>query len=250
MNPSSNQRFKFFPQLNDLPKTHWLGSSNTLHLKLAETYFSSDSLQDTFVKAIATERLLPIKEVLETFEFFARVRKDTKTRFVADLCCGHGLLGILFAMFERKVDRVRLVDKKDPESRQKLLTVATRVAPWIAAKIKHDTSAIDVDDDWIEPGCAIVSAHACGILSDLCLDIAIRSGGPVAILPCCYPRSACRAPLALQTAFGLEAAFDIDRTYRLEGANYRVRWAELPPEITPMNRVLYAQPRSPSKINR
>ncbi len=243
MNSPSNQRFKFFPQLNDLSKNHWLSSSNSLHLELTDIHFKSDSLQDTLLRAIAAERLLPIKEVLETFEFFARIRKDTKTRFVADLCCGHGLLGILFAMFERKVDRVRLVDKKDPESRHKLLAIATRVAPWVAEKIEHDTSKISVDDDWIEPGCAIVSAHACGVLSDLCIDIAIRSGGPVAILPCCYPRSACRAPLALQTAFGLEAAFDIDRTYRLEAANYRVRWAEIPPEITPMNRVLYAQRR-------
>lgn len=243
MNPSPNRRFKFFPQLNDLAEKHWLGSSNTLYLKLTDAHFNSDSLQDTFLRAIAAERLLPIKEVLETFEFFARVRRDTKASFVADLCCGHGLLGILFAMFERKVDRVRLVDKTDPESRQKLLSVATQVAPWVAAKVVHNTSAIGVDDDRIEPGCAIVSAHACGSLSDLCLDIAIRSGGPVAILPCCYPRSACRAPLALQTAFGLEAAFDIDRTYRLEAANYRVRWAEIPREITPMNRILYAQHR-------
>ena len=241
MNLPPNRRFKFFPQLNDLPGNHWLGSSNTMYLKLTDAHFNSDSLQDTFLRAIASERLLSIKEVLETFEFFARVRRDTKTSFVADLCCGHGLLGILFAMFERKVDRVRLIDKTDPESRQKLLAVATRVAPWVASKVEHDTAAIGVDDDWIEPGGAIVSAHACGTLSDLCLEIAIRSGGPVAILPCCYPRRACRAPLALQTAFGLKAAFDIDRTYRLEAANYRVRWAELPPEITPMNRILYAQ---------
>ena len=213
-------------------------------MKLTDAHFNSGSLQDTFLRAIAAERLLPIKEVLETFEFFARIRRDTKTSFVADLCCGHGLLGILFAMFERKVDRVRLVDKRDPESRQKLLAVATRVAPWVADKVEHDISKISVDDDWIEPGCAIVSAHACGSLSDLCIDIAIRSGGPVAILPCCYPRRACQAPLAVQTAFGLNAAFDIDRTYRLEAAGYRVRWAEIPPEITPMNRVLYAQRKS------
>lgn len=241
MNPPPNRRFKFFPQLNDLADTRWLGSSNSLHLKLTDAHFNSDSLQDTFVRAIAAERLLPIKEVLETFEFFARIRKDTKTSFVADLCCGHGLLGILFAMFERKVDQVRLVDKTDPESRLKLVAAATRVAPWVDSKVEHHTSKISVDDDWIEPGCAIVSAHACGSLSDLCIDIAIRSGGPVAILPCCYPRRACQAPLALQTAFGLEAAFDIDRTYRLEAADYQVRWAEIPSEITPMNRVLCAK---------
>ena len=88
---------------------------------------------------------------------------------------------------------------------------------------------------------AIVSAHACGVLSDLCIDVAIKSGGPIAILPCCYPRSACEAPLSLQTQFGLETAYDIDRTYRLEAAGYRIRWGTIPSEITPMNRIVYGK---------
>ncbi|MFT7633794.1 MAG: hypothetical protein ACI87E_004852, partial [Mariniblastus sp.] len=83
--------------------------------------------------------------------------------------------------------------------------------------------------------------HACGILSDLCIEIAIKSGGPIAILPCCYPKSACEAPLALQNALGLAKAFDVDRTYRLEAAGYQVRWAEIPAAITPMNRIIYAR---------
>lgn len=240
MNQPSNHRFKFFPQLNQLEKPHWLSSTNTLHQNLTNEYFHSNSLQDTLLQAIAVERLLPIKEVLESFEFFARIRKPTRANRVADLCCGHGLLGILFAIFEPKVDRVILVDKNEPDSRQKLIAIATRVAPWIAEKIENRVAPIGLDDDWIESGCAVVSAHACGSLSDLCIEIAIQSGGPLAILPCCYPRSACRAPLALQTALGLATAFDIDRTYRLESANYRVRWAEIPLEITPMNRIIYA----------
>ena len=196
------------------------------------------------MRAIAAERLLPIKEVLESFELFARVRRSSKSKFVADLCCGHGLLGILFAMFERKVQRVVLIDRNEPASRRKLLAVATEVAPWIADKIDDREARIGIHDDWIEPGVTIVSSHACGSLSDLCIDIAIKSGGPIAILPCCYPRSACRAPLALQTSLGLETAFDVDRTYRLEAAGYRVRWATIPREITPMNRILYGEPRT------
>jgi len=240
LNLKANSRFKFFPQLNDLERSQWLSSRQKFHSEIAIEYFGSDSLQDTFLQAIAAERLLPIKEVLESFEFFARIRKSTKTKTVADLCCGHGLLGILFAMFERDVERVILVDQNEPESRQKLIAVAVSVAPWIESKIENRVSKIGIEDDW-EPGMAIVSAHACGVLSDLCIDIAIASGGPIAILPCCYPKSACDAPQALQTQFGLETAFDIDRTYRLKDAGYRVRWASVPPEITPMNRVIYGQ---------
>jgi hypothetical protein len=241
MNLVANSRFKFLPQLNDLERTEWLGSRQKFHSEIAKKYFNSDSLQDKFLQAIAAERLLPIKEVLETFEFFTRIRKSTRMKIVADLCCGHGLLGILFAMFERDVQRVILMDQNEPESRQKLIAVASQVAPWIAAKIDNRAAKISVDDDWIEPDISIVSAHACGVLSDLCIDIAIKCRGPIAILPCCYPKSACNAPQSLQAQFGLETAFDIDRTYRLETAGYRIRWGSIPNEITPMNRIIYGK---------
>lgn len=237
-------RFKFFTQLNQLSDKRWLGSPVKFSQKIAERHFHSNRLQDAFLNAIAVKRILSIKEVMESFEVFERVRKSVRSGFVADLCCGHGLLGILFAMFERKVGRVLLMDKKEPESRQKLIDAAIDVAPWVAQKIEARNARISVEDDWIESGCSVVSAHACGVLSDLCIDIAIKSGGPLAILPCCYPKVACRAPLALQTAFGLEAAFDIDRTYRLEAAGYCVRWSQVPAEITPMNRVLIARKSS------
>jgi len=239
MNKIANSRFKFLPQLNDLERTQWLRSRQKFHGEIAKEHFNSDKLQDKFLQAIAAERLLPIKEVLESFEFFARIRKTTRTSTVADLCCGHGLLGILFAMFERDVQHVMLIDQNEPESRKKLIAVANHVAPWIESKIDNRATKISIDDSWIEPGVAIVSAHACGVLSDLCINIAIKSGGPIGILPCCYPKSACAAPQSLQTQFGLETAFDIDRTYRLERAGYRVRWGAIPEEITPMNRIVY-----------
>jgi hypothetical protein len=239
LNSVANSRFKFLPQLNGLEQTEWLGSRQKFHAQLATEHFASDKLQDKFLRALAEARLLPIKEVLESFEFFARIRKATRSGTVADLCCGHGLLGILFAMFEREVERVILIDQNEPESRQKLIAIASEVAPWIAPKIDNRVSKINIEDEWIKPQVAIVSAHACGVLSDLCIEVAIKSGGPVAILPCCYPKSACAAPLSLQTQFGLERAFDIDRTYRLEAAGYRVRWGSIPAEITPMNRIIY-----------
>ena len=243
MNLIANSRFKFFPQLNDLVGTQWMSSRQKFNEEITNRHFNTESLQDKFLQSIAAERFLPIKEVLESFEFFSRVRKCARTKIVADLCCGHGLIGILFAMFERDVDHVVLIDQNEPESRRKLIDVANNVAPWVSGKIDDRVGMINAEDFLIEPGAAIVSAHACGVLSDLCVDIAIRSGGPIAILPCCYPRSACAAPLSLQTQFGHEVAFDIDRTYRLEAAGYQVRWGTIPQDITPMNRVIYGSVR-------
>ena len=213
------------------------GSASMIYMQQGKRNFIWQQ-QDKFVRALAEDSFLPMKEVLECGEFFHRVRKHTRNKVIADLCCGHGLLGILFAMFERKVEKVILVDKVTPPSRQKLIDCANRVAPWVADKIVNVESRIKVDADWLDPGCAVVSAHACGKLSDLCIDIAIDNKSSLAILPCCYPRGACKAPQALQTTLGFETAFDVDRTYRLESADYHVRWSEIPKDITPMNRVI------------
>jgi hypothetical protein len=198
-------------------------------------------LQNRLVREIAVQRLLPIKEVLESFEFFARVRKQTRAAVLADLCCGHGLIGILFAMFDKRVERVILADRTEPPSRLKLINIANEIAPWVKPKIENVQAKLKVGDGTIPEGAAIVSAHACGVLSDLCIDIAIESGGPIAILPCCYPKSACRAPQTLVAALGLKMAFDVDRTYRLEAAGYLVRWTSIPSVISPMNRVICAR---------
>ena len=238
---SPRNRFRFFPQLNDLADQRWLRSNAKLSEKAAAVHFNSDSLQDALMQAIADQRVLSIKEVIETFEFFARVRKTIKAECVADLCCGHGLLGLLFAVFERKVNRVILLDKFEPENRAKLIAAASAVAPWIVDKVESQQTKIETAEALLPQGCSIISAHACGVLSDRCIDIAIAKESQLAILPCCYPKSACDAPLAIRTAFGLEAAYDIDRTYRLESAGYLVRWMEIPEVITPMNRILVAR---------
>jgi len=239
-----NVKFRFFPQLNEVREKSWMHSHANINLSMTDCYFNADTLQDKFLRSLAEQKVLPIKEILECFEYFSRIRKQTKSACVIDLCCGHGLLGVLFAMFERRVEQVILVDKMEPPSRCKLLECAASVAPWISDKIENCKCKISVDSPWLVAGCSVVSAHACGTLSDLCIDIAIKCGGSLAILPCCYPRKACRAPLAIQTAFGLEQAFDIDRTYRLENNGYRVRWSAIPAEITPMNRVMIAVPKT------
>ena len=247
----TGERFKFFPQLNQLPSKHQkvVGSGSRLFESFAKEYFRNDTLQDQLVRSIAANRLLPIKEVLESFEFFARVRKQTRAPAVADLCCGHGLIGLLFGLFEKRVERVMLVDRQTPDSRQKLIEVVDSIAPWVKTKIENVQQKIEPGQQQFPDRCSVVSAHACGVLSDMCIDLAIETGGPLAVLPCCYPRAACSAPLALQTALGLKTAFDVDRTYRLKNAGYRVRWTAIPAMISPMNRVICAIPKPPDNAS-
>ena len=171
--------FRIFPQLNDLDDTEWMSSRTSINQTTADRYFTADTLQNKLVHAIAAEHFFPLKEVFECFEFFARIRKTARSSVVADLCCGHGLLGVLFAVFERQVERVILVDKEEPPSRARLIACATKVAPWIAPKLTNVAAKIAMDSPWLESGCSIVSAHACGLLSDLCIDIALEVQGDV-----------------------------------------------------------------------
>ena len=83
--------YKFFPQLNELEDRGWCKSGARLRPSYFEEYFKGDSLQNKLLKEIAYANLLPIKEVLESFEFFGRIRRKVKSPVICDLCCGHGL---------------------------------------------------------------------------------------------------------------------------------------------------------------
>lgn len=237
-NSTNKDQYKCFRQFNQL-RLHSLASSRSyISPGIANRYFSSDGLQDKLVRALGAQKAIPIKEIFESFEFFQRVRKRVRARCVSDLCCGHGLTGILFALFERCVERVILIDREQPPSHEKVLASAVEVGPWVADKVIYHTSKVDRAAELLEPATSIVAIHACGVLTDRCLDCALETQGAVALMPCCYPDRACEAPQAIQLTLGTGLAFDIDRTYRLQAAGYQVRWDFIPEQISPMNRIL------------
>ena len=208
--------------------------------------FPGDGLADRFARALAVRRAVPFKEVLESFEFFAAVRKEVRRPVMADLCAGHGLVGVLFALFERGVERIVSIERRPPASRERVLEAACEVGPWVADKLQWLDGKLQRHQTELETGTAIVAVHACGLLTDRSIDLALASGGPVAVMPCCRPHARSPAPVALSRALGGDLAFDVDRTYRLERAGYHVRWTEIPVGITPMNRVLVGRPRARS----
>lgn len=208
--------------------------------------FPGDGLHVRFARALGARRAVRFKEVLEAIEFFAAVRKRARAATVVDLCAGHGLVGLLFGMFERRVERVVLVEPSPPDNRARVLEAAFEVAPWVEAKLELvDRRLEHVADDLAtrHPGAATVAVHACGTLTDRAIELGLRLGGPIALLPCCRPHGRSPAPDSLARALGPDVAFDVDRTYRMEHAGWTVRWSDVPAAITPMNRVLLAWPR-------
>ena len=81
----------------------------------------------------------------------------------------------------------------------------------------------------------MVSAHACGALTDLVIERAIAAGASLAVLPCCHQRA---APTGLEGWMASDVARDVMRAQRLLGAGYQVHTSTISREITPKNRVL------------
>lgn len=237
----ADQPFRYLKQFNSVEFAKKASCRD--RLRQSDTrWFPGDYLSSVFARELCERRAMPFKEVLESFEFFACVRKRVRGRSVADLCCGHGLVGILFAMFQRDVEHVCLLDRVRPKSFDIVLEAARAVAPWTEAKIRYVKAPLSQTLVHVEPGTAILGVHACGTRTDQCIEHAIALNSTVALLPCCRRHRLHPSPECLKNVLGADIAIDVDRTYRLHAAGYHVRWDHISPQITEMNRVLIGKP--------
>jgi hypothetical protein len=86
----------------------------------------------------------------------------------------------------------------------------------------------------------VVSAHACGGLTDLVIQRAIGAGAALAVLPCCHQRA---EPTGFEGWMEWDVARDVVRAQHLRAAGYEVHTSVISAEITPKNRVLVGWPR-------
>ncbi len=232
--------FRAFRSFED-PALAWAASSRFNLDEKSAPRFRGDAVAERIVAALARRRAIKVKEVLESFETFERVRRRLRAARVADLCCGHGLTGLLFAVYEREVEEVVLLDRRKPPKADLVLEAVAEVAPWVPDKVRWIEAKVAGAARHLAPGTSVVAIHACGARTDRAMDAAMEVRGHVAVIPCCYTRTAKDAPRALREALGVEVTADIDRTYRLERAGYAVTWSAIPAAITPMNRLLVAR---------
>ena len=234
-------RFEILTRLNPPELRPMAGRRGRLDPRFSRI-FDGPSRVDRFVRELVERRALRTKELCESFEVFQRVRRALRGGVVADLCCGHGLVGLCFAVFEPEIERVLLLDLHQPQNHAACFEAACAVAPWVREKVEYRTGNLQYAHAWLPPNAGVVAVHACGTRSDQVLDLAMPTARGVALVPCCYPdKHVAGAPAALVTRLGTEMATDIHRTYRLTNAGFTVRFGAIPPEITPMNRVLLAE---------
>jgi len=172
-----------------------------------------------------------------------RVRRwlaATPTRRVVDFCAGYGLLGQVLLLLDADVQtRALAVDIRLPKNHVLVHDAVIAAFPDLAGRVTFQRARLE--DVVVGDGDVIISAHACGELSDAVLSRAAAVGARVAVLPCCHltrwrPDLVDRADPA--------ARIDEERATWLVERGYNVTVDTIPANVSAKNRLLLGRPRT------
>lgn len=214
------------------------GAKKRLTPAAAENY-PADTLFGRFARAVCAAGCLPRKELHESWEVAKRVRRRFRGGRVVDLACGHGLLAQALLLTEPSYEGALGVDLKLPASAAKLQASLSERFNRLRGTVELRRG--DLNDVVLGPNDLVVSAHACGRLTDAVLARAVAAGARVAVLPCCHAKR--HEDVSDLTGWmDLSLAIDVRRVERLKQAGYQVYTVQIPEEITPKNRLLLGGP--------
>ena len=201
--------------------------------------FPSDSLFDKVGRVVCEASCLPRKELYEAWEVARRARRRFRGGSVVDLACGHGLLAHVMLLLDMTATTAVAADKALAPSAVKIAAAMSEAWPQLAGRVTLAPLAIaDVKLTSVD---VVVSAHACGGLTDEVLTHAIAARARVVVLPCCHDDR--ESDTGGMTGWCDKAlAIDTTRAGRLRAAGYSVYTQLIPEEITPKNRLLLGEP--------
>ena len=203
-----------------------------------QSLFPGNRLFDKIARAVCRAGTLPRKELHEAWEMAKRVRRRYRGGRIVDLACGHGLLAHIMLILDDSSQTALAVDKKIPVNAEKLSNALISTWPRLNGRVVYREAPIQ--ETTIFPDDIVVSAHACGSLTDLILTKAVEQQARVAVLPCCHD-------LMESSTGGLEGwmdgtlAVDAVRAMRLRSRGYRIVTQKIPADITPKNRLLMGE---------
>jgi hypothetical protein len=203
-----------------------------------QSFFPGNNLFDKIARAVCRAGTLPRKELYEAWEMAKRVRRRYRGGRILDLACGHGLLAHIMLILDNSSKTAIAVDNEIPLNAGKLS--GELITSWPRLKNRVIYKQVPVQEITILPDDIVVSAHACGSLTDLIIDKAIEQHARLAVLPCCHD-------LKESSTDGLEGwmdktlAVDTVRAVRLRSKGYQIVTQKIPNDITPKNRLLMGE---------
>ena len=201
--------------------------------------FPEDTLFHRIARAVCRAGVLPRKELYEAWETARRVRRRFRGGRVVDLACGHGLLAQIMLILDQTSLSALAVDPHIPKSAGTLLGAMCETWPFLGERLCFESR--DLKEIGLLPGDVVVSAHACGSLTDRILAGAVDARARVAGLPCCHDLEPCDTA-GLGPWMAPDLAVDAVRAIRLRAAGYEIFTAAIPAGITPKNRLLMGGP--------
>ena len=200
-----------------------------------QSLFPGSNLFDKIARAVCRAGTLPRKELHEAWEMAKRVRRRYRGGRVLDLACGHGLLAHIMLILDDSSHTAIAVDKAIPQNAEKLSSALVASWPRLKNRVVYQQRSLQgiavLADD------IVVSAHACGALTDLIIDKAVEQHARVAVMPCCHDVGASSTG-GLQGWMDRSLAVDTARALKLSSAGYGIVTQKIPGDITPKNRLL------------
>jgi SAM-dependent methyltransferase len=205
-------------------------------------HFQGATLFDRIARVVCEANCLPRKELYESWEVARRARRRFRGGRVLDLACGHGLVAQIMILLDDTSLTAIAADRRIPASAELLSKAFCKEWPRLENRVVLQQT--EIADLKAEPTDLIVSAHACGGLTDDILSLAIAARARVVVLPCCQSESTGDLG-GLDGWVDSSLAIDVTRAARLRAAGYKVFTQTIPAEITPKNRLLLGE--RPSK---
>ena len=214
-------------------------SRSILNLHTIER-FHGNSLMAKIGRTVCEAECLPRKEFFEVWETAKRIRRHMRGGKILDLAAGHGLLSAILLIMDNSSPSATLVDIRKPQSYEKLMFVLMK--KWPKLKGRLDYKVMPLEEISGNENTLAVSVHACGILTDKVLDLAISARCRVAVVPCCHDLKQCDLG-GLANWMDGPLAVDATRLARLKSENFKVAALNIPKEITPKNHLLLGWPQ-------
>lgn len=204
--------------------------------------FSEPTLFGRVARVVCEAECLPRKELFESWEFARRVRRRFRGGRVVDLASGHGLVALVMMVLDDSSPLAVAVDPQLPPSATILRSAFEKAWPRLVGRMSLERRSLE--EISLGSTDVVVSAHACGALTDRVLARALGVGARVAVLPCCHAESKCDTG-GLEGWMDPALAIDATRAAMLRAAGYSVYTHSIPAAITPKNRVLMGEPEEP-----